>query len=216
MTRSSHYLLLDLMSSVTCMPLSNWCCTRYNIMSWIQNKWVINYVMAENNVSKDLHLEMNDRLTVLGTATAFGNIPGNVLSRSLNGTCLTLNFYISIVVPFQTSYEEYSRVYSSVSWSQISCHLRLLRYLLHPHTRKLPQGKPCPKDQRNLQWLVSPFVQTYVQLLCLPSTLILVCKALAPSTLGNLRCTGWFSAWLVPVIETEVRMSKESLPSGWG
>lgn len=56
--------------------------------------------MAENNVSKGLHLEMNDRLTVLGTSTAFGNIPGNVLSRSLNGTCLTLNFYISIVVPF--------------------------------------------------------------------------------------------------------------------
>lgn len=44
-----------------------------------------------------LHPEMNSRPTVLGTATAFGNIPADVLCRSLNRTCLTLDVYVSFV-----------------------------------------------------------------------------------------------------------------------
>lgn len=44
-----------------------------------------------------LHPEMNSRPTILGTATAFGNIPGDVLCRGLNRTCLTLDAYVSLV-----------------------------------------------------------------------------------------------------------------------
>lgn len=49
-----------------------------------------------------------------------------------------------------------------------------------------------------------------------PFTFVCVCAFFAPSLSGRRRCTGWFSAWLVAVRLTEVRMSNESFPSGAG
>lgn len=45
---------------------------------------------------------------------------------------------------------------------------------------------------------------------------MLVCLSFAPGLSGSCRWEGWPSAWLVPVKETLVRMSKDNLPSGWG
>lgn len=46
------------------------------------------------------------------------------------------------------------------------------------------------------------------------STLVLTCSARFEASMC--KWTGWSSAWLVPVRETEVRISNERTPSGAG